>query len=283
MAGPSKLPSTTKPLKILMLHGYTQSGSLFRSKTRALHKALSKSLPAYEVHLSYPTGPIRLDPADIPGYEAPSSTGEDSEPEPAFGWWRRKDLPHPHKVGETEIVYSGIQDGLATIAETIRTEGPFDGVIGFSQGACAAGIVASLLEPARKEAFTSSSSPSDELESFPPSFQDIQNPLRFAIIYSGFPAPGPRHAPFYAPPLKTPTLHFLGTLDGVVEEGRSRALVESCDGAKVVVHPGGHFLPSQRPWLDAAVGFVRECLEGAGNGPKGERREEGVENMDVPF
>ncbi|KAL8719239.1 MAG: hypothetical protein Q9225_003724 [Loekoesia sp. 1 TL-2023] len=287
---PKPTPDTKIPLRILMLHGYTRSGPLFHSKTRALHKALTKSLPTYDFQLSYPTGPIRLDPADIPGYDNPSENGNNEELEPAFGWWRRKDLPHPSKPGETEIIYTGLQDGLARIAESIRDEGPFDGVIGFSQGACAAGMLASLLEPGRREIFIRAAhSGSETTEKFPPSFHNIQAPLKFAIIYSGFPAPGPRYASFYDPPIKTPTLHFLGTLDGVVEEGRSRALIESCEGAREVVHPGGHFLPSQRPWLDAAVGFVRECLKidknggGRGQGEKKGKEEEGVEDMDVPF
>lgn len=190
-------------------------------------------------------------------------------------------------------MYTGLQDGLARIAESIRDEGPFDGVIGFSQGACAAAMLASLLESGRREAFTASSHQGVEVEPYPSSFTFDNDKLRprltFAIIYSGFLAPGIRHAAFYDPPLKTPTLHFLGTLDGVVDEARSRALIERCEGAREAVHPGGHFLPSQRPWLDAAVSFVRECLDrgqhDSGGNMEGNRRkeDESVEDMDVPF
>ncbi|KAL8704225.1 MAG: hypothetical protein Q9201_002602 [Fulgogasparrea decipioides] len=289
MSPPSK-PSTC----------YTQSGPLFHSKTRALHKALQKSLPNHSIDLSYPTGPISLSPSDIPGYNATSASGTEqqgSEPE-AFGWWRRKDIPHPSgsKQEETEITYTGLQEGLDTIAQTIQNEGPFDGVLGFSQGACAAAVVASLLEPGRQDRFLSFSGDRKTQEAFPESFVSatdpkggaIQPPLKFAIIYSGFRAPGARYAAFYDPPLSTPTLHFLGAVDCVVEEARSRALIEVCEDAKVVVHPGGHFLPSQRPWLDAAVGFVRECLEskgdaGGANGDGKGKEEERVEDMDVPF
>ncbi|KAL8746516.1 MAG: hypothetical protein Q9184_007736, partial [Pyrenodesmia sp. 2 TL-2023] len=272
------------------LPGYTQSGPLFHSKTRALEKAIIKALPSYEAHFSYPTGPIKLDPADIPGYNYTSDGHE--EPEPAFGWWRRKDRVHLAREGETEIVYTGLQDGLARIAQTIKDDGPFDGVIGFSQGACAAGMVASLLESGRKGAFNGSSSQEAERETFPSSFMfddtKPQPPLRFAIIYGGFPAPGQRYAAFYEPPLKTPTLHFLGTLDGVVEEARSRALVERCGKAIVAVHPGGHFMPSQRPWLDAAVSFIRDNADkmkddGGGDLTGTREKEERVEEMDVPF
>ncbi|KAL8791254.1 MAG: hypothetical protein Q9213_000211 [Squamulea squamosa] len=277
---------------LFKLESYTQSGSLFHSKTRALHKALTKALPTYSIHLSYPTGPIHLDPADIPGYNGPSTGEAERDLEPAYGWWRRKDVPHPSKNGETEIVYTGIQDGFARIAETIREEGPFDGVIGFSQGACAAGMVASLLEHGRQDTFSSPISQKDgmETEPFPPSFTALRHPtLKFAIIYSGFIAPGTRYSGFYNPSLKTPTLRFLGALDGVVEEGRSQGLINVCESAKVVTHPGGHFLPSQRPWLDAAVGFLKECLEkttnAGGDAGKDDTREkvDKVEDMEVPF
>ncbi|KAI4279061.1 MAG: hypothetical protein LQ337_000576 [Flavoplaca oasis] len=286
----SRGPKTS--LKILMLHGYTQSGPLFHSKTRALHKALTKALPTHSIHLSYPTGPIHLNASDIPGYNGPLTTEAEGDAEPAYGWWRRKDVPHPSKHGESAIVYTGLHEGFARIANTITQEGPFDGVIGFSQGACAAAMVASLLEPGRRDTFASSPPEEDEpaLEPFPASFISLdQPPLKFALIYSGFVAPGTRHVNFYTPCLKTPTLHFLGALDGVVEEGRSQGLIDVCAGAKVVTHPGGHFLPSQRPWLDAAVGFIRECLEQVTTGDAGEQdggnkgKEENVEDMDLPF
>lgn len=190
------------------------------------------------------------------------------------------------------MLYEGLEEGMATIAQTIREEGPFDGVVGFSQGACAAALVASLLEGEfRVQAFETAQKASGGMP-FPPSFlakpqeaggelKIIQPPLKFAIIYSGFLAPGPLYCAFYSPKIKTHLLHFLGQVDTVVDEERSQLLISSCEEEKVVVHPGGHFLPSQRPWLDAVVGFVKECI---GESVKGnEKKEESVEDMDVPF
>lgn len=77
-------------------------------------------------------------------------------------------------------------------------------------------------------------------------------------------------------------------MDGVVEEARSQALI-SCwdeDRIRVVVHPGGHFLPSQRPWLDAAVGFISDVLgKKVGNGTRTREKIEdmNIEDMDMPF
>lgn len=275
--------SARQPLKLLMLHGYTQSGTLFHAKSRALVKHIQKAFPLHEVDAIYPTGPLRLKASDIPGYE-PSDNAEEEEAE-AYGWWRRSNTADPP-------LYQGMDDGLAAVAKVIAEQGPFDGVIGFSQGATLAAMVAALLEPGRKEAFehfekdTSQDVPGIP---WPTAFEQLQNsPLKFALVYSGFRAPGPRYRAFYEnPPIQTPALHILGTLDSVVDETRSKALMDACAGepekdGSVVFHPGGHFVPSQRPYLDAAVQFIRKQLEN-GNGSGKKVEEEDVNDMDVPF
>ncbi|KAF1958936.1 dihydrofolate reductase [Byssothecium circinans] len=272
-----------RPIKVLMLHGFTQSGPSFHAKTRALEKNLQKAFPA-GITLSYPTAPLRLAPADIP-FPLPSQSNGDSTPEEvdAWAWWRRKGDREPY-------TFEGIEQGLERIAEVLKTEGPFDGVIGFSQGGACAAMLASLLEPGRREAFEKFYSVGGM--SYPSSFESdtgymesvIHPPLKFAVSYSGFVAGGvDTYRGFYEPKIKTPMLHFLGTLDAVVEEKRSLALVERCEESegRVVYHPGGHFLPSsQKAYVGALVGFMKEVLDKAENG---EKNEESVEYMDVPF
>lgn len=269
-----------------MLHGYTQSGDLFHAKSRALVKHIQKAFPLHEVSAIYPTGPLRLKPSDIPGYEPSEGNDTADEDIEAFGWWRRSNTADPP-------LYQGIEDGLATVAKTLAEEGPFDGVIGFSQGAAIAAMVAALLDPGRKESFdkfATDASASALGIPYPDSFAPLQHaPLKFALCYSGFRAPGPRYRGFYEEPaIQTPVLHILGSLDAVVEEARSRALIDACSGepekdGSVVWHPGGHFLPSQRPYLDAAVQFIRNQLEKEGKGKNGGVEEEDVNDMDVPF
>lgn len=285
------------PLKILMLHGYTQSGPLFHAKTRALEKHLKKSFPLHSVSLSYPTGPLHLSPSDIPDFQpfsTPSAEANDTGQPECFAWWRRSNTANPPE-------YQGLDEGIETIARVLADEGTFDGVIGFSQGAAFAAMVASLLEPGRKGSFEyfadmadhessiSSSSAGDPVTGipFPTSFDKLTHPpFKFAICYSGFIAPGARHRAFYERPrIQTPVLHVLGSLDGIVEEDRSRMLIGVCAGdaekeGKVIWHPGGHFLPSQRPFLDGAVNFVRECLE---KQTVDGLIEEKVEDMEMPF
>ncbi|KAK4540624.1 hypothetical protein LTR36_009054 [Oleoguttula mirabilis] len=293
-------PSDRK-LKILMLHGFTQTGRTFDIKTKALKKSLDKHFPPGPkpghlkqypggVELVYPTAPIRLDVADIPGFDV---DGDKESPE-AYGWWRRKGDDEPY-------TYEGMELGLARIAETLTEQGPFGGVLGFSQGGAAAGMVASLLEPGRREAFEAAQAAGGMR--YPDSFvQDtgyieeaIHPALRFAVSYSGFGASNNAlYRAFYEPKIATPMCHFLGSVDTVVSEERSLRLVDSCVGGRgveggvprVVYHPGGHFLPSSgKQYVAALVAFIREAIGESEQGVVGDggKQEQRVEDMEMPF
>ncbi|OWP03929.1 hypothetical protein B2J93_177 [Marssonina coronariae] len=284
-----------RKLKILMLHGYTQSGPQFHSKTRALEKALSKafppppraphkplpgSLPLYPggVQLIYPTGPIKLHPADIPGFDASAlqsaTEGEKEEPD-AWAWWKKSDTP--------DGLYEGLEEGLETVRRAIEEVGGVDGVIGFSQGAAFAGLVASLLEPGRASAFPSS--PSAISLPYPPSWATLiatlpQPQLKFAVSYSGFYAQHAAYAPFYEPRIATRFLHVIGSLDSVVEEQRSEGFVERCADREKVVHPGGHFVPVGKEFAGVLVGFLRDVLSKQAEGGEEDER---LEDAGVPL
>ena len=211
-----------------------------------------------------------------------------SEAPEAYGWWRRKDQimkDGQGTEGQGEVVYEGIESGLRSVVDRIMEEGPFDGVVGFSQGAAAAAMVASLLEgTTRKEAFGKAEGGMPYPASFLGAVDGfVQAPLKFAVCYSGFRAPGRLYAAFYEPRIRTEVLNVLGQVDVVVDEVRGMQLVSVCEGGegRVVVHPGGHFVPSQKPWLDAVVGFVKKCMEGEEK--MEDREEQKVEDMDVPF
>lgn len=294
--------SAPRTLKLLMLHGYTQSGHLFEIKTKALKKSLEKAFPASPkpgylpdypggIELHYPTGPLKLSYADIPGNPADFDGDSGNDDLEAYGWWRRKDMPQ----GQDKLVYEGLETGLQTIAECIKSSGPFDGVLGFSQGGAATAFVASLLEDGRIEAFKAAEKKGGM--PFPSSFlaegdeKAIQPPMKFAVSYSGFAAlPSDLYQAFYEPKIATPMSHFIGSVDTVISEERCLRLADTCVGGRdgvvgklprVVYHPGGHFLPSsQKPYVAALVAFIRETVEG---GVLTKKEEESVEDMDVPF
>ena len=170
---------------------------------------------------------------------------------------------------------------MDSISKAIKDAGGVDGVIGFSQGGAAAGMVASLLEPGRKQAFEKVKGENGEALGYPVSWEGLgeevgQGPLKFAVSYSGFYSPNDLYKGFYEPKIMTPMCHFIGSLDSVVEEGRSLALVDVCQDARKVYHPGGHFVPAGKEMAGVLVGFIRECCVE-------KEREESVEDMDVPF
>ena len=239
-----------------------------------LEKHLQKIFPG--TTFSYPTGPLGLKPSDIPGFDA--SQVSDPNDVQAFGWWRRSNTSDPPE-------YVGMEKGLEVVANDLASQGPFDGVIGFSQGACFAALLASLLEgQSRKEAFAKAQARSSLAISYPFSFEKLQHPpLKFCIPYSGFVAPGERYTAFYEPRIQTPVCSFIGSLDTLVDEARTQALADACGSSKsqVVTHPGGHFVPSGKPYLDAAASFIRACISSAieQNGAV----EEKAEDLDVPF
>ncbi|KAK4186338.1 putative seine hydrolase [Podospora australis] len=263
-------PSNAKPkptkreVKILMLHGYTQSGPLFRAKTRALEKLLAKALSPINLvpALIYPTAPNRLYPKDIPGYQPPSSSEtEDAENEIDSWAWFRKD--------EATSEYRLFKEGMLSLASSIsEAGGGIEGVIGFSQGGCIASVLASALETEREVGNEESKEWVEKLRE-----ANGGERLKFAVIYSGFWAvPESLSSWLYQPKVKTPTLHYLGGLDTVVDESRSLGLVERCEEPKhVLTHPGGHYVPVSKEWVMPLAGFVKKSLEDAAPSQKEEK------------
>ncbi|KAK3337730.1 serine hydrolase FSH [Cercophora scortea] len=280
-------PAKTKPkaaekkeVRILMLHGYTQSGPLFRAKTRAMEKLIAKALAPLNLVpvLFYPTAANRLSPRDIPGYQLPEgASAEDVEDADAWAWFRRDDAS-----GAYLLLEEGMRALAASMAEansasssssseadtegaasTVEAKGTdanaedkvIDGVIGFSQGGAVAAMLASALEADRARIPRPHEGWVDALRE-----ANRGRPLKFAVVYSGFFAPPHDLTWLYEPKVKTPTLHYFGSLDTVVDESRGQGLVERCELPSVVVHPGGHYVPVNREWVMPVVGFVRKCM-----------------------
>jgi hypothetical protein len=172
------------------------------------------------------------------------------KPLDAYGWWQRRGK-------DNFCFYEGLEAALQSIALTLEQQGPFDGILGFSQGGTAAAMVASALEPGRESHFSIAHQPKHP-------------PLRFAIACSGSRASeNPLYRAFYEPKIATPTYHLLGHSDNVANEARSLGLVRACldgygkpDGApRVSYHPGGHVLPADPAQHAAALAeFIRESI-----------------------
>lgn len=188
------------------LVGSRQSGDIFHAKLQAFEKLLKRAFnrsSADEVELVYPTAPFAL--------ESQSATSKLRERYGEWTWF---------KAETVDARCPGLEDGLLSIAIVMKTSGPFEGIVGFSEGAAAAAMVASLLEGNRKEAF-------EQMEhkggiAYPTAFASLNHPpLRFIVSFSGYAVPHEAYRAFYDPPIQTPVLHFIASLDSVVDETAS--------------------------------------------------------------
>ncbi|OZJ03028.1 hypothetical protein BZG36_03269 [Bifiguratus adelaidae] len=192
-----------KKLRILCLHGFSQNGILFRRKTADLRKSLLDM-----AEFVYLTAPLRVP------YEV-SSKFEGVEKN------AKKD-----------------EATFALIQETFDKKGPFDGVMGFSQGACLSSIITAILERRDQKL--------------------LHPPLKFAMFFSGFRPMDERYAYLYddGPKLRTPTFHCIGQRDHIVTPERSETLIQCFEQPEVFYHPGNHYVPS----YDGATRAIRIFL-----------------------
>ena len=262
-------------VKILALHGYTQSGPGFQRKIHKLQSHLGSIFPGLQI--CFPTGVVRLRPSEIALggssrlSEPPVSDGNrcpDHEPDPdeidAYAW---------HTLHDTRDLPIGFVDSLDALADILRNEGPFDGILGFSQGAVLAVMVASLLEgEPRKKAFKRALEEFPESFPYPLSFEMLEHPpLKFGITYGAMMGRGKIFTAFYNHPIiQTPFIHFCGCWDPVVGIEMARAVEDAQIGGDRcirIIHPGAHNVPLGVKYLNAVSDFIEDHFLGS-KGPE---------------
>ena len=223
-----------------------QSGDAFRIQSNYLARHLGSSLAPVlteqfsgRVEFFYPTGPACLDPTDIPGQrsESASISDEPDELSEPMGWaWWSYDTRTSH--------FRGLGKALDCLSDYIKVHGPFDGVIGFSQGGALAVVLASLCEAEvqseRRKALLE--------QRMPVTQQAPQIPLRFVVCFSGYPA-SDSYKGIYDPKIKTPALLVSGQLDTIVATDTTKSLLHAFDKAAFLTHHSGHCLPRESDLL----------------------------------
>ncbi|XP_075296427.1 esterase OVCA2 [Opisthocomus hoazin] len=215
--------SEGRPLRLLALHGYRQSERRFRQRTGALRKALRGRAELVAVSA----------PHLVPGDE------DDGGDDPPRGWWFSG--PGTFEAGEAAAAPAGLDESLSAVAAALEERGPFDGLLGFSQGAALAAMVCSLRARG-----------------------DPRFPVAFAILVAGFASCAPAHGHFYREPIALPTLHVVGDADAVIPAPLSRKLARHFVEPVVLAHPGGHFVPAAAPQKKAYLDFLDRFRPGQG-------------------
>ncbi|KAJ3037361.1 hypothetical protein HK097_003530 [Rhizophlyctis rosea] len=217
-------------LRILCLHGYTQNAKIFRGRTAVIAKDL-KDIAEFV----YVSAPHKLpDKEDITEAEKLKRDPNDEGPR---AWY---------KTEQDQQVYIGYDESLAYLQRFYSENGPFDALLGFSQGATLSALLTSTLPT-------------------------LSLPLpRFLLLSGGYlPSPTPTHSVLTPTnKLTIPSLHVIGREDKWVLPERSEALLECFEerGREVHYHEGGHFLPTgaenRRKYREWVAGFLKVDGEG---------------------
>ena len=160
----------------------------------------------------------------------------------------------------------------AALVDVLRREGPFDGVLGFSQGAAVAAALCAQQQLQQQQQ--------------PLTCANAVAPLRFAILCSGFPSAAAEHKTVHAGvgSLQLPTLHMFGAHtahdttaaghdhpgphpvshvgppynDRQVGTAASRLLLDMCEPrlCHVVEHSNAHIIPVDKRSIQQFRSFL---------------------------
>ncbi|KAK9765394.1 Ovarian cancer-associated protein 2, variant 2 [Basidiobolus ranarum] len=174
------------PLRILCLQGYAQSGEIFAYKTKYLRKVFKNDL----AELVYIDAPFEVEPFDSPEKE----DEPDKEQPKIYGWF----TPIVAEDG-TKKYMQGVDESIEYVENYLKTQGPFDGILGFSQGA---GLLSLLCARQTKK------------------LSPEESRCKFAMIFAGFKYPHPPYNDIYDQMIDVPSMIVSGATDGIITPGK---------------------------------------------------------------
>ncbi|CCE63970.1 hypothetical protein TPHA_0G01330 [Tetrapisispora phaffii CBS 4417] len=247
--------------KILMLHGYMQSDRIFKAKVGGLRKKLKKLGYDAMVPCAIEVAGIKdsdPDAADV----AKKLNTSDADHNKLYGWYI-KNGPPTAVNGDYEIK----QQTFDYLRDYIIENGPFEGIMGFSQGAGVAGYLLT------------------DFYNILNLTEEQQPPFKFFVAFSGFRLEPDQYQQTYLDNLiTTPSLHVIGELDTLVTEERSSSLFNACaEGSKTqLVHPGGHFVPSSNPFQTQICNWI-QMITLKDDDPKKNQRKRTPKTIQMPL
>jgi predicted esterase len=211
-------------LNILCLHGYHGNAQLLRRQLAPLVEGLD--------------GFVKLVCIDAPSL----ASGR-------FGWWRaiatdKAPADADPGVGRGAKRYEGWKRSLDTIRSAFVREGPFDGVLGFSQGAALAALLVGLRPRGGR------------VDTEPQSLD-----FGFAVMIGGFVTADGELARLYGERSNydLPSVHIIGRSDNAVPRDASLELASKFNDPLILEHDGGHMIPNAPPIRQGVRAFLEEA------------------------
>uniref|UniRef100_A0A3Q0KGF5 FSH1 domain-containing protein n=1 Tax=Schistosoma mansoni TaxID=6183 RepID=A0A3Q0KGF5_SCHMA len=209
------------PLKVLCLHGYRQNSDVFREKTGGFRKSLKKF-------------------CEFKFMSAPNIINCSSN---GCAWWFSK--PMEFSAQESSAYDAGFRESLLAVKKHIKEEGPFDGMFGFSQGAAFLLLLQIMME--------------HKLDDF--SDYDME-PIKFTILVAPFISRCLLHQAIYVHKTSIPSLVIYGETDFVIpREMSEETLNVFVSKPKVLVHDGGHYIPTHADAKKIYADIVSQFIE----------------------
>ncbi|KAK4880896.1 hypothetical protein RN001_004215 [Aquatica leii] len=206
------LTENEKKLKILAIHGYRQNGEVFKQKTGSFRKIVNKW-----AHFIFITAPHQV--VTVPSRDKLDET-EINEKSDEYGWFFNRE-DHTFRGIRKGGPAIGFDTSIQLVEEAFEKFGPFDGILGFSQGGCFVGLLCDL----QQRGLTTCK-------------------FNFAVLVSGFKSGSLPHLKYYNEPIDLPVLNVYGSSDDIIPKEMSEALGEAFKDPVTLVHPGKHYLPA---------------------------------------
>ncbi|KAJ1821231.1 hypothetical protein LPJ60_002746 [Coemansia sp. RSA 2675] len=220
--------------KILCLHGFGESADLFKIRSRNF-----RSIVGEHAELVYPDAPIDVGSLRDALEDSSESSGNQDFVNLSW-WWTRR--------GGKTIELRGFTKTMEYIGKILNEQGPFDGILGFSQGGCLAVVIAALLEGRDGPAF---------------GIEVNHPPIKFLVVAGAFETEAPQYQYIYDKPLaNTPSMHMMGTYDTVVGIAKPRQLLKMFENPVVFEFDGGHFIPQTPKCVRTMTEFLVPHIPG---------------------
>lgn len=155
------------------------------------------------------------------------------------GWWFSR-LDHSYNALDETDISTGYEESLSFILHVLENDGPFDGILGFSQGASLLSILVYLQQTK-------------------PKLFEYKN-FKFAIFVSGFKSLITSHQSCYHSTLELLSFHIIGSGDQVIPPAASEVLAQQFSSATVYQHTGGHYVPASPELRDKIRTFLSQFV-----------------------
>ena len=239
--------ANSRPLKILYIHGYRQNTKMAREKSGAFRKMLKK-----KIECDFITAPHRVPPGNLGSAAwtqqeeaakeekaAETSAGdqgtavtENPDDEGERGWWFSREDDY-FKSDHVSDVSKGFDESVNMIISALE-QNSYDGILGFSQGACLVSMLCLMQQ------------------------QQGKNWFKFAMLFSGFRSRSSKHDVYYTAKCEIPSFHMYGETDKIIPEVMSEELLPYFTNPSVGRHPGGHFVPAASAQKKSYLTFLEE-------------------------